>query len=123
MRKRTQIAAILCAAALAATAMAVSYTWTGDSDSDWDNADNWYAAGFEGYPDSTQHDAILPDSATRYDVDLITVAIDDLEIRATYEFGPVSGSPVLTVNSFTINAADSDTEIVVTISGATIEKQ
>ena len=74
------------------------------------------------YPDSTDHDAILPESATRYDVDLITVAIDDLEILASYDFTGASGSPTLTVNSFTINAGDSDDTIVVTITGATIAK-
>ena len=123
MRMRTQIAAIFCAAALAATALAVSYTWTGDSDSDWDNADNWYAKGYEGYPDSTQHDAILPEEdVTTYDINLITVGIDDLEIQASYNFTAASGTPTLTVKSFTINAGDSDSTIVVEITGATIEK-
>jgi len=122
MRKRTQIAAIFCAAALAASALAIQYTWTGDSDSEWDNVLNWYAGGVLGYPQTLQDDALFPTSATRYTVNLIKEEIDDVEIRASYDFRASGEPPVLTVNSFIINASGSETPIVVSMTGAEILK-
>ena len=120
MRTRRHIAEALCAILLAAGGLAWDYEWTGDVNSDWNNADNWKESGLEGYPDDTGDDAKFPESARRYDVNLITEEIDDLSIFNSYNFTASSGSPMLEVDSLSISTADVEDTVVVTISGATI---
>ena len=120
MRTRSRIAAVLCAAAFGAAAMAITFTWTGEVDYDWDDSGNWDAGGLEGYPDDETDDAMFPLLADEYMVYLVTVEIDDLTISNSYDFRAASGSPVLQVGSFGINAGSSQSSFAITISGAEI---
>lgn len=78
-----------------------SFTWTGGgSDDDWDTTGNWGPGGL-GYPDDLD-DATIPDSSGAWQVNLITVTIDDLAISGDVNFSGVTQGATLTMDSGTI---------------------
>ena len=110
---------VLCISALVLAAGGSTWEWDGSGGTDsWSLCPNWTVlAGMPQvcYPSTGNDDVIIPTAGSAWDVDLITDTIDDLTIEDDVNFGADSGTPTLTVDSFSISGP-----AIVTITGATI---
>lgn len=113
-------AAMLVVCIVAVAWAASSGTFELDTSGNWNTCSNWtLLAGRPAacYPSVGNDDAIIPDGGSTWSVDLVTVTIDDLTIEDSVDFGAVSGTPVLTVDSVTISGGTTTTTV------ATVDEQ
>ena len=106
MRNRMICGIILSSGALC---LGASFSWSGSgTGDDWDTCGNWDAcSGARGYPQAGD-DATIDGT---YDVDLVTVTIDDLTVTGIVTLGDAdSDDPTLTLDSLTVTG-DSTVEL------------
>lgn len=84
-----------------------SFTWTGNGgNTKWDTPGNWsYPSG--GSPDDCADDATLPYTSGGWDIQLVTVQIDDLIVESSVDFPPApSSSPAFKADRITLQGGN-----------------
>lgn len=120
MSRHRMVAGILAMLMVGNSAFAAVYSWTGgaSTNNDWDDCENWSYTGDDTYcryPISASDDVRVNVNSGGWEIDLITVTIDDMDVKESVDFDSATGNlETVTADDFTVEGGTSGVSLTFT---------